>query len=204
MLSVNVRTRIQLLNTLGDVMTQAQSGSACFNLASKNAVSLLQGIQAEIEQLEERPVLELIDACNKMIALQPSGHILHLSSEILKRLTSIVTDMACDNPDLVDINFSLNYLSRVLKMRYNLINHGELEKFVSIVRSKGSDVETHHYIEDKLVSVNMLLLLRDQLSMKEFDDSILRKWTHGERCTHTMGQMFNTCNEIIEAKRRSG
>ena len=138
--STNVRMRIQILNSLADVLQHSTQGYL-FNKVCQTCTMLLTSIQRDIEQLEERPVLEFIGILNKLYGTQASGQVNNLVGDLLKRVTDIVTEMAVENTDLVDANFSINYLYRVANSKPFLLSRDSASTFADIVRQKANNDE---------------------------------------------------------------
>ena len=106
--------------------------------------------------------------------------------------------MASENADLVDINFCLQYLLGASKAEN--IDRKKVETFVDIFRSKASDAATISFLKDQLNTNSMLIDVVKSFDLKEYDDIILQKWMHGNRCSTDFTQMFDHCREVIESR----
>ena len=73
-------------------------------------MKLLNSIEGDMSQLEERSVLNLMDALRKVHALSVSPLITRTSANHISSLHKIVCEMASENEELVDGKFCLEYL----------------------------------------------------------------------------------------------
>ena len=139
-------------------------------------------------------MLELITILNKLFAVQSSPQVQSMTVDLLKRVTDIVSEMASENIDLVDANFSINYLSRAAQVKQYLLNQENTRSFVQIVSEKAQDDEEFRsFLINKFQANGMLLEVRDRFRIEGLDDVILQKWMGGERCNARLGEVYRTC-----------
>lgn len=50
----------------------------------------------------------------------------------------------------------------------------------------------------------MLLEVRDRFRIEGLDDIIMQKWIRGERCNARLGEIYRTCQQIINKNKKSG
>ena len=68
--------------------------------------------------LEERAVIQLINALRQVIAVQSNQNSLMIGSlNLISRVHGVVSEMAVDNAELVDINFCMEYLNGIGPVR---------------------------------------------------------------------------------------
>lgn len=139
-------------------------------------------------------MLELITILNKLFAVQSSPQVQSLTNELLKRVTDIVSEMASENIDLVDANFSINYLFRAGQVKTYLLNQENIKNFLKIVSEKAQDDEEfREFLVDKFQANGMLLEVRDRFRIEGLDEIIMQKWIRGERCNARLGEIYRSC-----------
>lgn len=99
---------------------------------------------------------------------------------LYKRVHDVVSDMAVENADLVDLNFIMDYLNSINVMQRRL-DKDKTEAFVEMFRNKCQDESTVRFISDYMGNTKMLLDVQKNFQITELDDICLQKWTVGER-----------------------
>lgn len=98
---------------------------------------LLDSIKNDIGDLEERPVVELVNALTKIISLQTVGRVGAEAVELLSRVHSVVSDMAVENAGLVDTNFIMDYLNSISTIqKRRRLDQDKTDAFLDMFRRK--------------------------------------------------------------------
>jgi len=177
----------------------SQIGQESFGLIK----DLLESINDDISSLEERPVVELMQALTKIIALNPRNDVMQTATYLYKRVHDVVSDMAVENADLVDLNFIMDYLNSINVMQRRL-DKDKTEAFVDMFRNKCKDESTVRYISDYMMNTKMLLDVHENFQITELDDICLKKWTDGEKLKMQFFELFQRCQSVIKAKTSDG
>jgi len=99
---------------------------------------------------------------------------------LYKRVHDVVSDMAVENADLVDLNFIMDYLNSIHVMQRRL-DKDKTEAFVEMFRNKCQDESTVNFITNYMGNTKMFLDVHKNFLVSELDDICLAKWTVGEK-----------------------
>ena len=94
---------------------------------------------------------------------------------------NVVTDMAVDNADLVDINFTMDYLKAVScpNLKRHLDKH-KTENFVEMFRGKCREESTIEWIVKYLANTEVANEVAKRYNVPELKDALVRKWTESK------------------------
>ncbi len=76
------------------------------------------------------------------MALNSRGDVNREANELLKRVHSVVSDMAVENADLVDTTFIMDYLVSIRFLSKKRLPRDKTEAFVEMSRSKFQEEST--------------------------------------------------------------
>ena len=105
--------------------------------SSQDAIEkLLDSIQYDISSLEERPVVELMNALTKVMTSDMRMSLIRNAEELFSMVHTIVTEMAVNNTDLVDSNFIMDYLNSVSSLQFTKLDSDKTQAFIQMFNEK--------------------------------------------------------------------
>lgn len=100
-------------------------------------LKLIDSIKNDISSLEERPVVDLVNALTKLISQRQRGKVASEALQLFSRVHSVVSDMAVENADLVDTNFIMDYLNSISTIqKRRRLDQEKTDSFLDMFRKK--------------------------------------------------------------------
>ena len=172
--------RVLVLGCLGEIVKSTNYG--LFGDATSLISQLIGSIKNDISSLEERPVVDLVDALTKIIAQDASPKVTAEARQLLGRVHGVVSDMAVENADLVDTSFIMDYLNSInpLHKRRGL-DREKTEAFLAMFRAKCQEEGTQEFVRDYLANTQLAIQATRSYGLPELEDLLVGKWTDGKR-----------------------
>ena len=112
---------------------------------------------------------------------------------------NVVVDMAVDNADLVDINFTIDYLKAISPYQMQKrIDSDKTNALVKMFREKCGEASTISYINDFMNKTENAIVVASRFEVPELDEALISKWTQGKKVGDSFLLHYMKCRQAIK------
>lgn len=199
---ISLQMRIKAIERVSVLIRHTPERLAVHTEAVRFCKKVLQDIQSDISQLEERNVIELHKVLTILSVSQAEG-VSRRASELQKELHKVVSEMAWENQEIVQLPFLIGYLSSIRGANSQL-DRDHTAKFVEIINRKMQQEDNVRFLVHNFNQVVPFVEISEKFGQVEFGNVLLQKWMEGKKPREDLARLFVACKSYIRQKERAG